>query len=254
MGAKLAITGKGGVGKTTITSLLAMALLDKHRRVLVVDADPNATLAACLGFPDPDTIPPLNEMSELIEERTGVKPGSSGLIFKLNPRVDDIPDRFAVQHNGIRLLRMGSIKTGGTGCYCPENAFLKTLVTHLLLSDQDILLLDMEAGVEHLGRGTAQAVDWLLIAVEPSRQSMHTAKRIQSLAHDIGITNIGIVGNKCRDGSDTEFIMNAADPVPVLGTLPLDDHLRRSELDGHAPEPSLPEVGVQIEHIINQLI
>lgn len=250
---KIALTGKGGVGKTTTCALLATAFAAAGHRVLAVDADPNATLAACLGFPNPESIRPLTEMTELIEERTGVKPGSSGAVFKLNPRVEDIPDRFAVLHNGIRLLRMGAIKNGGAGCYCPENAFLKNLVVHLFLGEQDILIMDMEAGVEHFGRGTVSAVDWLLIVVEPSRQSMETAHRIQSLAGDIGLTRIGVIGNKCHTEAERGFIADTLAPLPLLGALPYDDSLRVAEMEGRPPTDSAPAVANEIQSIVQYL-
>jgi len=250
---KLAVTGKGGVGKTTICALLARAFADRAHRVLAVDADPNATLAACLGFPEPEAIPPLSEMADLIEERTGVKPGTQGAMFRLNPSVDDIPDRFSAQHDGIRLLRMGAVKRGGAGCYCPENSFLKSLVSHLFLDDQDVLIMDMEAGVEHLGRGTAMGVDWLLIVVEPSRQSMDTAARIRSLAADIGLTRVGLVGSKCRSEQEREFLARSAAPLPLLGVIPYDDALRQAEMEGRPPAPALPEVGREIEEIVTRL-
>jgi CO dehydrogenase maturation factor len=251
---KVALTGKGGVGKTTICSLLATAFAADGRRVLAVDADPNATLAACLGFPDPERIRPITEMTELIEERTGAKAGSSGAVFKLNPRVEDIPDRFAIQHNGIHLLRMGAIKNGGAGCYCPENAFLKNLVVHLFLGEQDVLIMDMEAGVEHFGRGTVRAVDWLLIVVEPSRQSMETARRIQSLAGDIGLTRIGVIGNKCHSAAERTFIADTLAPLPLLGALPYDDAVRQAEMDGLPPIAGTPAVQDEIRHIMRQLL
>lgn len=250
---KLAVTGKGGVGKTTVCALLARAFAELDRRVLAVDADPNATLAACLGFPNPDAIVPLSEMAEVIEERTGVKPGSQGAYFKLNPRVDDIPYRFSVTHNGIRLLRMGAPKKGGAGCYCPENAFLKSLVTHLFLGEQDVLIMDMEAGIEHFGRGTAQGVDWLLIVVEPSRQSIDTAARIRSLAGDIGLKRLGAIGNKVRGEQDREFVMKSIAPVPLLGAIPYDDSIRLAEVEGRPPEAGDSAVGSEIEKIIGQL-
>ncbi|MCL5104860.1 MAG: carbon monoxide dehydrogenase accessory protein CooC [Armatimonadetes bacterium] len=250
---KLAVTGKGGVGKTTICALLARAYADAGNRVLAVDADPNTTLASCLGFPSPENIPSLTEMSDLIEERTGVKPGTPGAIFQLNPRVDDIVERFSVSYNGISLLRMGMVKSGGAGCYCPENAFLKSLISHLFFGEQDILIMDMEAGVEHLGRGTVKSVDWLLVAVEPSRQSMDTAKRIQTLAADIGLTRIGAVCNKCRSEEEKEFVVKSLDPLPILGVLPYDESLRRSELEGRPPESSLPTVDTEIQNIISRL-
>ena len=250
---KIAVTGKGGVGKTTVTSLLAQKFRTQGRRVLAVDADPNATLAACLGFPDPDSIPSISEMNDLIEERTGVKPGTQGGMFKLNPRVDDIPERFAAKHNGISLLRMGTIKKGGSGCYCPENAFLQSLISHLFLSERDVMIVDMEAGVEHLGRATVRGVDWLLIVVEASRQSTDTARRIQSMSDDIGLKLIGVVGNQCRDDNDRKYIVEAVAPIPVLGTLPYDDLLRRAEVEGRPPDLNLPLVASGIDEIITNM-
>ena len=250
---KLAVTGKGGVGKTTTCALLAKAFAAIGHRVLAVDADPNATLASCLGFPSPDSITPLSEMAELIEARTGVKPGTAGAFFKLNPRVDDIPEQFSVEHDGIRLLRMGGVKSGGGGCYCPENAFLDSLVSHLFLGEQDVLIMDMEAGIEHFGRGTARGVDWLLIVVEPSRQSVETAKRIRILAGDIGLTHLGVIGNKHRTDQESDFILKSVAPLPVLGMLPYDDALRQAELEGRPPEPSRPEVAREIERIAARL-
>lgn len=251
---KLAVTGKGGVGKTTICALLARAYADAGNRVLAVDADPNTTLASCLGFPSPENIPALTEMSDLIEERTGVKPGTPGAVFQMNPRVDDIVERFSVSHNGISLLRMGMVKSGGAGCYCPENAFLKNLISHLFFGEQDVLIMDMEAGVEHLGRGTVRSVDWLLVAVEPSRQSMDTAKRIQTLAADIGLTRIGAICNKCRSEEEKDFVVKSLATLPLLGVLPYDESLRKSELEGRPPEASLPTINTEISNIIARLI
>ncbi|MHB9036909.1 MAG: ATP-binding protein [Armatimonadota bacterium] len=247
------MTGKGGVGKTTVCALLARSYADAGNRVLAVDADPNTTLASCLGFPSPETIPSLTEMSDLIEERTGVKPGTPGAVFQMNPRVDDIVERFSVMHNGISLLRMGMVKSGGAGCYCPENAFLKNLISHLFVGEQDVLIMDMEAGVEHLGRGTVRNVDWLLVVVEPSRQSMDTARRIQTLAADINLTRVGVVCNKCRNEDEKEYVARNLAPLPLLGVLPYDESLRRSEQEGRPPEASLPGVDTAINNIIVSL-
>lgn len=251
---KVAITGKGGVGKTTVSALLAQAFLHLDHRVMVVDADPNSTLAACLGFPNPEKITPLSEMVDLIEERTGVKPGTQGAVFKLNPRVDDIPGQFAVEHDGISLLRMGMIKNGGAGCFCPENAFLRNLLSHLFLADGDVLIVDMEAGLEHLGRATVADVDWLVIVVEPSAQSAQTAKRIELLAGQIGLTRIGVVGNKCRSDAEKEFIQQAIGSLPLLGVIAYDDDLRRAELEGRPPKPGLLSVNDEIGAIVASLI
>ena len=221
---KLAITGKGGVGKTTLTALLAQVYADAGRDVLAVDADPSPCLAGALGFPDElcAKLHPIAEMDELIEERTGAKPGTVGGFFTLNPRVDDIPERFSVLHRGVRLLEMGSVDMGGSGCICPESAMLKTLFTHLLFRKDDMLLLDMYAGVEHLGRATVDFVDAMLVVVEPTRRSLGTAAQIKKLANDIGLTRLYLVGNKVRNGDEAAFLNAETPGLPVLGCLPSD--------------------------------
>ena len=221
---KLAISGKGGVGKTTLAALLAQCYADAGREVLAVDADPSPCLAGALGFPDDlrAKLHPIAEMDELIEERTGAKPGTIGGFFSLNPRVDDIPERFSVVHRGVRLLEMGSVDTGGSGCICPEAAMLKTLFTHLMFRKDDVLLLDMYAGVEHLGRATVDFVDAMLIVVEPTRRSLGTAAQIRKLAMDIGLTRLFLVGNKVRDKDEAKFLEDNSLQMPVLGYLPAD--------------------------------
>jgi len=218
---KIAITGKGGVGKTTLTSLLAYIYAGRGQKVLAIDADPNANLASALGFPAEVTaqIAPIAEMEELIYERTGAKPGEFGGFFRLNPRVDDIPDRFSADWRGVRLLVMGTIKGGGTGCVCPESALLKHLVRHLLLQRSELIILDMEAGIEHLGRGTAGAVDAMIAVVEPGQRSLQTARTISRLAADIGIEEVYIVGNKVRSQADRDFITESLSGFRVIGFL-----------------------------------
>ena len=221
---KLALTGKGGVGKTTLTALLAQSYADMGRQVLAVDADPSPCLAGALGFPNElrKQLKPIAEMDALIEERTGAKPGTVGGFFTLNPRVDDIPERFSVLHRGVRLLEMGSVEIGGSGCICPEAAMLKTLFTHLLFRKDDILLLDMYAGVEHLGRATVDFVDAMLVVVEPTRRSLGTAAQIKKLANDIGLQRLYLVGNKVRNEDESKFLENETPNIPVIGYLPAD--------------------------------
>ncbi|MGB7876950.1 MAG: carbon monoxide dehydrogenase accessory protein CooC [Anaerolineales bacterium] len=221
---KLAITGKGGVGKTTLTALLAQVYADQGRDVLAVDADPSPCLAGALGFPDElrEKLSPIAEMDALIEERTGAKPGTVGGFFTLNPRVDDIPERFSVLHRGVRLLESGSVDLGGSGCICPESAMLKTLFTHLLFRKDDVLLLDMYAGVEHLGRATVDFVDAMIVVVEPTRRSLGTAAQIKKLANDIGLKRLYLVGNKVRNDEEEKFLETATPGLPVLGFLPAD--------------------------------
>jgi CO dehydrogenase maturation factor len=201
--------------------LLAYIYTQRGQRVLAIDADPNANLASALGFPEEVVaqITPIAEMEELIYERTGAKPGEYGGFFKLNPRVDDIPDRFSAEWRGVRLLVMGSIKGGGSGCVCPESALLKNLVTHLLLQRSEVIILDMEAGIEHLGRGTAQAVDAMIVVVEPGQRSLQTAQTISRLAADIGINEIYVVGNKVRGQADRDFITEGLPGFKILGFL-----------------------------------
>lgn len=231
---KIAISGKGGVGKTLLASRLTRAFADAGYSVIAIDADPDANLAATLGFPDPDSITPVSELSDLIEERTGAKPGTIAPFYKLNPKVDDLPEDYSVQLDGIRLMVMGRIKRGGTGCYCPEGALLQALLSHLLLARDEVVILDMEAGIEHLARGTAKAVDRLIIVVEPGRRSIETAMRIKALAVDLGLRNVAVVGNKIRNESERQFIVSSLPGFDFLGFIPYDQALVDADI-GHLP-------------------
>ena len=228
---KLAITGKGGVGKTTLTALLAQVYADQGREVLAVDADPSPCLAGALGFPDDlrEQLHPIAEMDDLIYERTGAKKGQVGGFFTINPRVDDIPERFSVVHRGVRLLESGSVELGGSGCICPEAAILKTLFTHLLFRDDDVLLLDMYAGVEHLGRATVDFVDAMIVVAEPTRRSLGTAGQIKKLANDIGLKRLYLVGNKVRNEEEKTFLEAETPGLPVLGFLPADMQVQEAD-------------------------
>ena len=239
---KLAISGKGGVGKTTLAALLAQVYADAGRDVLAVDADPAPCLAGALGFPPElrDSLRPIAEMDALIEERTGAKPGTIGGFFTLNPRVDDLPERFSVTHRGVRLLEMGSVDLGGSGCICPESAMLKTLFTHLLFRKDDVLILDMYAGVEHLGRATVDFVDALIVVVEPTRRSLGTAAQIKKLAAYIGLTRLWLVGNKVRDEEEAAFLAAETPGLPVLGTLPADLAVQEADRRGIAVYDYVP--------------
>lgn len=239
---KIAIAGKGGVGKTTLAALLAMIYAQEERPVLAIDADPAACLADALGLPKElaAKLEPISEMDELIFERTGAKPGTSGGFFSLNPRVDDLPDRFGVTHRGVRLLQMGTIDLGGSGCICPESAMLKALVTHVILYRDDVLILDMEAGLEHLGRATASAVDAFIAVVEPGRRSLNTARQIALLAQHIGVKTTHIVGNKVRDDDERAFIAQEAGDLPVLGYLPFSMEAISADMRGQAIYDAAP--------------
>jgi len=253
---KLAITGKGGVGKTTLTALLAQAYADAGRDVLAADADPSPCLAGALGFPDElrAKLHPIAEMDALIEERTGAKPGTVGGFFTLNPRVDDIPERFSVVHRGVRLLEMGSVDLGGSGCICPESAMLKTLFTHLLFRKDDILLLDMYAGVEHLGRATVDFVDAMLVVVEPTRRSLGTAAQIKKLANDIKLDRLYLVGNKVRNEDEAKFLEAETPGMPVLGYLPADMKVQEADRLGIPVYDHVPALKEAVEKIKEKLI
>jgi CO dehydrogenase maturation factor len=253
---KLAISGKGGVGKTTLAALLAQAYADLGREVLAVDADPSPCLAGALGFPAElrRQLHPIAEMDALIEERTGAKPGTLGGFFTLNPRVDDIPERFSVTHRGVRLLEMGSVDTGGSGCICPESAMLKTLFTHLLFRKDDLLILDMYAGVEHLGRATVDFVDAMLIVVEPTRRSLGTAAQIKKLAADIGLTRLWLVGNKVRDDDEIAFLEAETPSLPVLGILPADLAVQEADRVGIAVYDHVPALRLAAQVMVETLI
>jgi CO dehydrogenase maturation factor len=252
---KLAITGKGGVGKTTLTALIAQAYADQGKQVLAVDADPSPCLAGALGFPDElrARLAPISEMDDLIYERTGAKKGQIGGFFTINPRVDDIPERFSVIHRNVRLLEMGAVETGGSGCICPEAAILKTLFTHLMFRKDEVLLLDMYAGVEHLGRATVDFVDAMLIVVEPTRRSLGTAVQIKKLANDIGLTRLFLVGNKLRDADEAAFLQAETPGLPVLGFLPADLKVQEADRLGIPVYDHVPALKSAAQTILSAL-
>lgn len=251
---KIAISGKGGVGKTLLASFLSKIFAESGYSVLAIDADPNASLAATLGFPHPEEITPVSEMSDLIEERTGARPGQVAVYFKLNPKVDDIPEKYALKQDGIKLMVMGRLKRGGSGCYCSENTLLKALVSHLLLARKEVIIMDMEAGIEHLGRATAGAVDKLIIVVEPSRRSLETAYTIRKLAQDIDLNNIAVVGNKIRSQAEREFLISSLPHFEFLGFVPYDEALVKADLANLPVLDSSQKIKVAVKNIYKVLL
>jgi CO dehydrogenase maturation factor len=232
---KIAISGKGGVGKTTFASLLIRSLADQGKKVLAIDADPDANLAQALGVKDSQEIVPISNMKDLIEERTEAKVGSMGSFFKLNPKVDDLPERLSAEVDGIKVMVLGGVKKGGSGCICPESTLLKSLVRHVVLARDEFIVLDMEAGLEHLGRGTAMAVDRLVVVVEPGRRSIETAYQIQKLSQDIGVKKLSLIGNKIRSEKDKSFLLKQLPDLHFLGFIPFRDEIIEADLEGLPP-------------------
>ncbi len=229
---KLAIVGKGGAGKTTLAAALALRLADQRRAVVAVDADPDGNLPAALGIAADRVPQPIAQMRDLILERTEARDEGAGLMFKLNPQVGDLPERFSVDADGVRLLVLGTVETGGKGCMCPEGAVLKSLMQHLLLRLEDDVILDMEAGLEHMGRASARGVDALIAVVEPGMRSVQTATRIGRLARDIGIGRIFVVANKVRAEHEVERLNDALAGESIIGVLPYCAELARADLEG----------------------
>ncbi|MHB1296623.1 MAG: ATP-binding protein [Anaerolineae bacterium] len=248
---KIAVSGKGGVGKTLFSSLLAYTLAAEGRTVYAIDADPNPTLAQALGFPSEVIagLVPIVEMADLIEERTGARPGESGAYFRLNPRVDDIPARFSITHRGVHLMAMGTVRGAGTGCVCPENTMLKALVTHLLLRERETVIMDMVAGLEHLGRGTAAAVDVMYVVTEPGRRSLDVTRDVIRLAEDTGIPNLWIVANKVRTPADLTYIQEGLGNARVAGWLPYDARAIDADMAGEALFDLAPDLAGLVREI-----
>ena len=253
---KLAISGKGGVGKSTLAAALGLLMARSNRRVLAVDADPDANLASALGISEEGQrqIIPISQQVALIEERTGAKVKQYGQVFKINPEVSDITEKYATMHEGIALLILGAIESGGSGCACPESVLIRALVTDMVLFKDDALIMDMEAGIEHLGRGTAKGVSTMVIVLEPGQRSIDSANRVITMSKEIGLDNIKLVANKVSGQEDEDFIRQSFLNHEILGVIPYSESIKRSDRNGvsvldHADEA----VTNQFKEILNRL-
>lgn len=232
---KIAVTGKGGVGKTTLAAILCRLYAEQGRNVLAADVDPDANLGLALGLSEEEVsaIVPVAKMRKLVEERTGAN--ELNKFFKLNPYVADLPDELSQEINGVKLLVMGTVDTGGAGCVCPEHVMLKALLTSLVFRKDDVVIMDMEAGLEHLGRGTAGMVDCFITVIEPGARSIQTYMNVKRLAADLGITKVYVVANKVRDEKDEEYIRSRIPAEDLLGIMHYDPAIAEADRMGASP-------------------
>ena len=246
---KVAVTGKGGVGKTTLSSTLARLYAAEGRTVLAADVDPDANLGLALGLTEQEvnSIVPVSRMKELAMERTAAN--ESRTFYKMNPYVSDLPEKLAKDVNGVKLLVMGTVDTGGAGCVCPEHVMLKSLLSSLVFRKDDVVVMDMEAGLEHLGRGTASLVDQFIVVIEPGARSVQTYEKVKQLAADLGITKVNVVANKIRDESDREFIRQRIPEENLLGFISYNAEVIDADRRGLSPYDVSPQAVEEIRQI-----
>jgi CO dehydrogenase maturation factor len=231
MGLKIAIGGKGGVGKTTVCAVWARLFADDGFDVLAMDADPNTNLALAFGLSSKQNPQPLIQMKDLISERTGATKDMVGAYFRLNPKVSDLPEKYSIDVDGVKLLVLGGITQGGAGCACPEGAFLKALLTHTILQREEIVLVDLAAGVEFLGRASIQGIDALVVVVEPGARSIETANTIARMGKQLGVKFVAAIANKITDAAQTQTIESQM-TVPLLAHIDYDAAIQEADLRG----------------------
>lgn len=232
---KIAVTGKGGVGKTTFAATLARLYAEEGKNVLGADVDPDANLGLALGFSDEELsqIIPITKMRKLVQERTGAS--EDNRIYRINPKVDDIPDTYSKTKNGVKLLVLGTVDTAGSGCVCPEHVMLKRIINHLILRSNDVVIMDMEAGLEHLGRGTTEGMDQFVVVIEPGARSIQTYGNVKRLAEQLGVKQVRVVANKVRDKADEEFVRSKIPPEDLLGFIHYNPEIMDADRQGQSP-------------------
>ena len=252
---KIAVTGKGGVGKTTFSAVLARLYADEGRKVLTADVDPDANLGMALGFSPTELegLTPISKMRALIAERTGAGAETFGKFFKINPKVDDIPDMLAIEKNGVKLLVMGTIETGGSGCVCPEHVMLKQVISHLIVQREDVVIMDMEAGLEHLGRGTADIMDQFIVVVEPGERSIQTYHKVVELAKDLRISKVRVVANKVRSAEDEAYLKSRIPEECLLGFIHYETDVAEADRAGASPYEYSEKTVAEIKAIKNRI-
>ena len=271
---RVVVTGKGGVGKTTLTALLARHMSRRGYRVLALDADPQMNLPYALGL-DADeahSLVPLSENDDYVEEKTGVRPGEGwGLFFRLNPDVDDVVDRFGVRGpDGVRLLVMGNTVQPAAGCLCPENALLGSVANAMSLRHDEAILMDTQAGFEHFGRALAKGFRHAVVVSDPTFNGLQVALRAATLARDLGIESVHLVVNRARNKLDFDRSLATLEaeggfPFTSRHWLPMDPLLPRvepsiSQLFERSPTPfdlridGLLDVMLPIEELVRECV
>lgn len=253
VGAKIAIGGKGGVGKTTVCAVLARIFAEDGSDVLAIDADPNTNLASAFGIPSEQSPAPLISMKELIAERTGTGKEALGAYFKMNPKVSDLPEKYSLDVGKLKLLVLGAITHGGGGCACPEGAFLKAMLTHTMLQREEVVLVDLAAGVEFMGRASVQGIDALVVVVEPGGRSIETANNMAVMAGELGIGCVAAIANKITDAAQEELIKSQLKDIVFLGSLAYSKSVQQADLLRKAVFETNAQIVDELRRVKNSL-
>jgi CO dehydrogenase maturation factor len=254
LGLKIAIGGKGGVGKTTVCAVWAQLLAEEGFDVLAIDADPNTNLASAFGIPSAQSPQPLIKMERLIAERTGTGKDAAGAYFRLNPKVSDLPQKYWLEVNGVKLLVLGAIEQAGAGCACPQGAFLRAMLTHTILQRQEVVLVDLAAGVEFMGRASIQGVDAVVVVVEPGSRSIETAKNITRMARELGVKHVAAIVNKITKGSQIEAIRGELTDITTLANIQYYPLVQKADLEQKSVFAACPELVEQLRQAKNMLM